>query len=71
MYRTELAKPPSPPAAHAAVKKGWNKTMDKYWERYESLGGFAKLSEPFGKCFVDGHIEVQKDMVDELKQKCT
>ncbi len=70
-YRAELEATPQPSSPSAGdAPKGWNKTVDKYWDRYERMGGFPKLSEEFGTCFLDAHLEEEEAMIDELKQKC-
>lgn len=70
-HRAELEATPQPGSSTGGdAPKGWNKTVEKYWDRYKRLGGFRKASEEFGTCFAEAHLEEEEAMIDELKQKC-
>lgn len=69
-YRAELEATPQPGSSATDAPKGWNKTVDKYWDRYMRMGGFKKHAEEFGTCFLEAHLEEEEAMIDELKQKC-
>ncbi|ODN00219.1 hypothetical protein Ocin01_06461 [Orchesella cincta] len=63
----DLKKDPPPAATPAIGPKGWNNTIEKYWDNYNLQGGFKKASEQFGKCFQESFTTESDDMISDLK----
>ncbi|CAL8102719.1 unnamed protein product [Orchesella dallaii] len=64
----DLKKDPPAPPATTPGPKGWNATMEKYWDNYKLQGGFKKVSEQFGKCFQEPFTDESDEMLADLKK---